>query len=135
MCVCKQDVLLNEKCHSSKFMRILKNLEKKLKKCLNGFSNLQLLTPKSKTLVWVSQWWFMRFPLAEQKKQDLKGFQSHRMRNYWQNDNLMTAWQLHDDCLISTLWLGMWGLSFGLPENYLRTTWQLPDFWGVFVWL
>ena len=80
-------------------------------------------------------------------KQDWKGFQSHRLRNWWQINKLTTAWQLPDNCLgqcdkLKTLfsmkiWLkadnnkknyGLMRLPYtcAKPKNKIPTIWFPP---------
>ena len=49
----------------------------------------------------------------------LKGFQSHRLRNWWKNDCRMTAWWHSDNCQTTAAWLTQW-----LPYDCLTTDWR-----------
>ena len=68
--------------------------------------------------------------ISNQRKQDWKGFQSHKLGNKWQI--LATVWWRPDDCLIIA-----WhfpnnsrqppGTAWRLQDNSLTSAWVLPD--------
>ena len=63
----------------------------------------------------------------------LKGFQSHRLRNWWKNDCRMTAWWHSDNCQTTASWLThdclmtAWRLTEGQSGHKLPTLFSMKD--------